>query len=194
MTEPMLQPLTGESLRYKWAITEDHARLDVAASGLWGSRFERTFIDVRVFNPHARSYRPAPRTTVYQRHEQEKRRKYEERVQEVERTTFVPAVISACGGMGKAASALFKGIAALIAEKKGESYQSVMAFNRCKLSFSLLRSCIMCFRGSRRLSDSFIATVALSSLAVVEARISIIRHFCCFLYLKMGGSRSTPFH
>ena len=54
-TEPMLQPLTAENLRYKSAITEDHARLDVASSGLWGSRFERTFIDVRVFNPHARS-------------------------------------------------------------------------------------------------------------------------------------------
>ena len=37
----------------------------------------------------------------------------------MERTTFVPAVMSACGGMGKAASALFKRIAAVIAEKKG---------------------------------------------------------------------------
>ena len=49
-TEPMLQPLTGENLRYKSAVTEDHAHLDVAVSGLWGSRFESTFIDVQVFN------------------------------------------------------------------------------------------------------------------------------------------------
>ena len=90
----------------------------------------------------------------------------------MERTTFVPAVMSACGGMGKAASALFKRIAALIAEKNGERYQSVIAFIRCKLSFSLLCSCIMCFCGSRMLSDPSIAAVASSSLAAVEARVS----------------------
>ena len=131
-------------------------------------------MDLWVFNRHARSNRPAPRTTVNQWHEQEKRQKYEERVREVERATFVPAVMSACGCMGKAAS-VFKRIAVLIAERKGESYQSVVAFIRCKLSFSLLRSRItgMCFRGSRRLSDPSIATVASSSLAIVEARVSL---------------------
>eukprot|EP00117_Sycon_ciliatum_P014358 scpid90298/ scgid0023/ len=75
--EPSLQPLTGERLRYRTAITEDQARLDIGVSGLWGSRFERTLIDVRVFNPHAASNRTAPLATVYHRHEQEKRRKYE---------------------------------------------------------------------------------------------------------------------
>ena len=74
-----------------------------------------------------------------QRHEQEKRRKYEERVWEVERATFVPAAMSTCEGIGKAASALLKRIAVLIAEKKGERYQSVMrAFIRYKLSFFLM--------------------------------------------------------
>ncbi len=33
------------------------ARLDVAASGLWGGRRERTLMDVRVFNPFAPSNR-----------------------------------------------------------------------------------------------------------------------------------------
>ena len=51
--EPHLQPLSGEQLRYRSAIANDQARLDVVASGIWGGRFERTYIDVRVFNPHA---------------------------------------------------------------------------------------------------------------------------------------------
>ena len=42
-------------MRYRSAIVEEHTRLDVAVSGLWGSRFERTLLDIRVFNPHARS-------------------------------------------------------------------------------------------------------------------------------------------
>ena len=53
--EPVLQPLTGEQLRYRTANVESHARLVVAACGLWGSQFERTLLDVRVFNPYARS-------------------------------------------------------------------------------------------------------------------------------------------
>ena len=46
--EPHLQPPTGEQLHYRTAIADDQARLDVVASGIWGGRFERTFIDVRV--------------------------------------------------------------------------------------------------------------------------------------------------
>ena len=35
-TEPHLQPLTGESLSHRSAISEDGARLDVAMYGFWG--------------------------------------------------------------------------------------------------------------------------------------------------------------
>ena len=42
--EPLLQPLTGERLRYRTANVEDRALLDVAANGLWGSRFERRLL------------------------------------------------------------------------------------------------------------------------------------------------------
>ena len=34
----------------------DGARLDIAANGFWGGRYERTFFDVRMFNPHAPSH------------------------------------------------------------------------------------------------------------------------------------------
>ena len=43
--EPHLQPLTGESLQGASSITQDGVRLDVAADGFWGSRFERAFFD-----------------------------------------------------------------------------------------------------------------------------------------------------
>ena len=53
--KPHLQQVTGEQFRHRSAIQTDQARLDVAASGIWGGGFERTYIDVRVFNPHALS-------------------------------------------------------------------------------------------------------------------------------------------
>ena len=40
-TEPTLQPITGEVFNHATAITEDGARLDIAANGFWGGRLER---------------------------------------------------------------------------------------------------------------------------------------------------------
>ena len=144
--ERLLQPLTEERMRYRSAIVEEHARLDVAVSGLWGCRFERTVLDMRVFNPHAHLNRSATHTTVYRRHEKEKRRCYEERVREVEHATFMPVVLSASGGMGRAATSLYRRIALLRAERRKEQYYHVISYVRCRLSFALLRSCIMCLR------------------------------------------------
>ena len=53
--EPTLQPLDGHTLRYASAITDDGARADVQAKGFWGTPHQRTFFDVKVFNPHAPS-------------------------------------------------------------------------------------------------------------------------------------------
>ena len=88
ITVPHLQPLSGESLSHRSAITEDGARLDVAMYGFWGGRFEKAFLDVRVFS--AQSDRHSPLSSVYCKHEQEKRRHYDQRVREVEHATFTP--------------------------------------------------------------------------------------------------------
>eukprot|EP00117_Sycon_ciliatum_P022927 scpid97720/ scgid19636/ len=72
--EPHLQPVTGEQFRLRSANVQEQARLDVAASGLWGGRFERTFIDVRVFNRCASSNRPTSLASTYTREEKEKHR------------------------------------------------------------------------------------------------------------------------
>ena len=70
-TEPHLQPLSGEALRFKTANSDSNARLDITANGFWGGRFEHSFFDVRVFNPGAPSNRPFK--SAYHRHEKEKR-------------------------------------------------------------------------------------------------------------------------
>ena len=75
-------------------------------------RYERTFIDVRVFNPHADSNRTSSISATYQKHENEKRRMYEQRVH----------VLSATGGMARQASVLYKRLASLLAEKRDATY------------------------------------------------------------------------
>ena len=169
--EPHLQPVTGEQFRYRTAIQTEQARLDVAASGIWGGRFERTFIDVRVFNPHATSNRATSIASCYTKHEKEKRRCYEQRVRDIEHSSFVPAIFSTTGGLGKHAESLYKRIASLQAAKTGEAYSCVMSWVRCKLSFALLRSSVMCLRGSRNLRP--VQLDSPPTLAVAEAGIRI---------------------
>ena len=48
-TEPSLQPITGETLTGASAITDDGARLDIAASGFWGGH-HNPFFDVNPYN------------------------------------------------------------------------------------------------------------------------------------------------
>ena len=59
-TEPHLQPMTGEVMSGLSANIQDGARLDIAADGFGGSRFEQAFFDVKVFNPYAPSNQKTP--------------------------------------------------------------------------------------------------------------------------------------
>lgn len=148
-TEPALQSLSQEQLKHRTANREDGARLDVVAESFWGRDRQRAFFDVRVFNPIAQSHRNTPLAQCYRQNEQEKKRAYEERVREVEHGTFSPLVFSTSGGMGPIATVVYRRIASLIAEKQQQPYSRTLFWLRCKLSFSLLRSAIMCLRGAR---------------------------------------------
>ena len=147
--EPRLQELSGELLTHRSANTTPNAILDVAADGVWGSRFERFFFDVRVFNPFAPSNSHGPLADTYRKHEADKRRLYGERVRDVEQATFIPVIFSTTGGMGKPAKSFYRRLASLLSEKNNISYSKCMELIRCKLTFALLRSSIVCIRGSR---------------------------------------------
>ena len=148
MIEPPLQELTGEVFTHKSANCQDGARLDVAASGFWGCR-ERAFFDVRIFNPFARTNLNSSLSTCYRRHEMDKKRVYQQRITDIELSSFSPLVLSTAGGMGPIATVVFKRLASMVAEKQNLSYSRVLNWMRCRISFSLLRSSIMCLRGAR---------------------------------------------
>ena len=69
--EPHLQPLTGESFTLATANTEDAARLNISALGVWGNWYQC------VFNLNALSYHKLQLSSPYQRQEREKKRQYE---------------------------------------------------------------------------------------------------------------------
>ena len=147
--EPHLQPITGETFSGASATTEDGARLNIAANGFWGSRYGRAYFDVRVFNPYAPSNRQPTLAATYRKHEQCKIRTYEQRIREVEHSSFTPLVMSLTGGTGKATNVCLKRLASMLSEKWDQKYNTTISWLRCRLSFSLLRSSIQCIRGSR---------------------------------------------
>ena len=147
--EPLLQPLTGESLRLRSASTEDNARLDVSAEGFWGHRFQRVFFDVRVFCPLSNTNSSRPLSVCYKDNEDMKKRKYDQRIREIEHSSFSPLVFSSSGGCAPIASLFIKRLSLLHSEKFNNQYNTTINFIRCKFSFSIIRSAIRCLRGSR---------------------------------------------
>ena len=146
--EPKLQPLDGETFQYRSANTDSEARLDVRARGFW-NRGQDAYFDIRVFNPNAPSYRSQDLHHLYRRHEQEKKREYNQRVLEVEDGVFTPLVFSTSGGMGKESTVFYKRLADSLSRKRDKTYSVTMGWLRCCLNFALLRSAILCIRGSR---------------------------------------------
>ncbi len=107
--EPGLQPVTGEQFD----------QLDIVAQR------QSAFFDVRVFNPYAPCYRNSTQNEL------EKKRCYEERIREIEHGSFTPLVLSAAGGIGPAATIVYKRLASLISEKQGSSTPHWV---RCRLN------------------------------------------------------------
>ena len=96
---PDLESLTGEQLN-KGAIETDGARSDISARGFW-VRGQRAFFDIRVFNPCAQRYSTQSFKSSFSINENEKKRKYNCRIVDVERGSFTPLVFATNGGMGK---------------------------------------------------------------------------------------------
>ena len=110
----------------------------------------------------------------YRRHEEEKRRAYEQRVREVEYGSFTPLVFSTSGGMGRAATVTYKRLASLLAAKREQPYCVVMGWLRCHLSFALLRSAVTCLRGSRSRKGHVPHSDTPVDLVVRESRITSV--------------------
>ena len=163
--EPCLQPLQGETFANRSTTTDDDARLDIKANGLWESRYSKTYFDVKVFNPYARTCsRNIPDS--YRQHESSKKLKYEQRIVDVEKGSFNPLVFSCTGGAGPSATKVMKRIAGKMSDRKDDSYSDIITYIRTKLSFALLRSSVLCLRGSRSLHRR--AAVEASIGTVVE--------------------------
>ena len=100
-------------------------------------------------HPLSSSYAGTSTKALLRQHEKEKKRKYQERVLNVERGSFTPVVFTTTGGCGEEANKMHKRIAHLLAEKRKEKYADTLRFIRTRLCFALLRSILCSLRGQR---------------------------------------------
>ena len=107
--------------------------------------------EIKVCHPNADSYRDLSPKQIYRIHENEKNRKYNSRVIEIEQGTFTPLVFTTTGGMADECLRYYSRLAELLSAKKQESYPTTISWIRAKMSLAILRSALLCLRGSRTL-------------------------------------------
>ena len=148
--DPHLAQVTGERFKNKTANDSDEARLDVSARGFW-VRGCKAYMDIRVFNPVAKSYSNQTLKAAHLQNEREKKRQYNERVLQIEHGSFTPLVFSCLGGMSPECQIFYKRLTGMIADKRKCEISVTASLIKAKISFSLVRMSILCIRGSRSL-------------------------------------------
>ena len=146
--EPMLQPVLNKRGYKKSAKLEDNARLDIRTRGFWRDG-QNAFFDVCITNADCSSQRSKTLKSVLRKHENDKKLYYNRRILQVEHGTLTPLILTTFGAMGYECHKYHKSLAEKISRKNGEKYEEVMRYIRVKLSFLVLKSTLMCLRGSR---------------------------------------------
>ena len=121
--EPKLQPLQGESFVNNSTTTEDEARLDIKANGLWGSRFGRAFFDVNFFNTHAETSGKL-RKDANKYHETLKNSKYSRRILNVEQSCVCPLNFRCTGGAAPSSTGTIQRLVEKLSEIRQENIQN----------------------------------------------------------------------
>ena len=102
------RPLDNERFDQRTTTISPEATLDIKAGGFW-SRGVTAFFDVRgVTYVNSRSNQDKPTAMIFKEQENEKKRKYQQRVLDVEMGSFTPLVFGTNGGMGVKCQMFFR--------------------------------------------------------------------------------------
>ena len=148
MTEPLLQPLDNEVFNLQSTAMCREARLDMKIGGFW-TLGVMAFFDVSVTHFNSRSNQGKHTATNFKGQENEKKRKYNQRVMDVEMGTFTSLVFGTNVRMGLDCQKFLRTLANTLSSKNKEPYANVISWLRIQLSFAVLRSVHRCVRGSR---------------------------------------------
>ena len=132
--EPELQPLDNELFNLKSAATSPEVRLDLKAGDFW-SRGVTAFFDVRVTHVNSKCNLGKATSTIF-KEQKEKKRKYQQRVLDIEMGSFTPLVFGTKGGMGADCNCFLKRLAEKLSEKN-EPYHITVTWSGLERCFLL---------------------------------------------------------
>jgi Reverse transcriptase (RNA-dependent DNA polymerase) len=159
--EPQLQPLDGEVFDYKSANKDEEARSDIKCCGFW-SNLRQAYFDIKVVSPFARSNAHLSPAQLFKNAERSKIREYKERILNVEHADFNPLVFTTCGGMSPQSHIVLKRLAEKLSDKQNLLFSAVSGWLRCRLSFALLRTTLLCVRATRSKKVAFDSNIELA--------------------------------
>ena len=136
----------------KTTTTSQEALSDIRAAGFW-TRMEDVFFEIRVFHANAPSNQCRTFQAACEHPERIKQLEYEDsekRIVNIDRGSFCPLVFSTSGAIAPLSTRFLKRLTGKIAGRDGATYSHVMSYQQCGIAFTLLRSSIMCIRGSSR--------------------------------------------
>jgi len=110
----------------------------------------QAFFDVKVVSPLARSNLHMPISRLLVTAEKAKSREYRERILNVEHGDFNPLVFTTTGAMAPQSQIVVRKLAERISERQSLQRSVVSGWLRCRLSFALLRTTLLCVRGTRK--------------------------------------------
>ena len=148
VTEPALQPLSGEDFFNKTANKESEARSDIKCNGFY-KQMRQAYFDIKVISPFAKSYLHLSPAALFKQSEAQKNRGYRQMILEIEHGIFTPLVFTCSGGIAPQSQMVLKRLAERISEKQNVNISQVAGWLRAKMSFALLRTTLLCIRTTR---------------------------------------------
>ena len=131
------------------------ARAGISARGFWCCG-QRAVFNVRIFDPNAYRHENKTPKRCYKLNEHEKKRDNISRIFNVEQGSFTPLVFSITGSMGRECLMFVKWMCQTISLKRKEELSVVNYRSKCKINYALLRSSLLCVRGSGKMSSEYV--------------------------------------
>ena len=118
-------------------------------TGGFRSRGVIAFSDARVTHVNSNYHQGKETSQIFKEQEEEKKRKYQQKVLDVEMGTFTSLVFGTNSGMGADCNRFLKHLAEKLSETNEEPYHITITWIGTLLSFEVLRLVHACVRSSR---------------------------------------------
>ena len=98
---------------------------------------------------HFSRHLKVPLDKLYKRNENEKKAKYNSRVINTEKASFIPLVFTTAGTVAPECDRFHRRIADLISVKRRERFSDVINYIRTRISFAMLKAVLVSIHGVR---------------------------------------------